>query len=127
MNLPAFARTSRRSATIPVVACLALALTATAAFGFGAFRPARHLPVVGGSPYPVAIADLNGDGRNDVAVGSEDDDIVNVLYGKPGGFKPARQYPGGRLSVRDRGEGLQQGRSATTWRSSPRATTRSLC
>ncbi len=95
MNLPAFARTSRRSAMIPVVACLALALTATAAFGFGAFRPGRHLPIVGGSPYPVAIADLNGDGRNDVAVGSEDDDIVNVLYGKPGGFKPARQYPAG--------------------------------
>jgi hypothetical protein len=51
--------------------------------------------MVGGKLFPVAIADFNADGRRDVAVGSENSDIVNVLYGKPGGFKPTRQFPAG--------------------------------
>ena len=45
--------------------------------------------------YPVGDRGLQRDGRKDIAVGSEDSDIVNVLYGKPGGFKAARQFPAG--------------------------------
>ncbi len=80
---------------IALASLLASLLFASGALGFGQFKPARHLPITGGDPFPVAIADFNGDGRRDVAVGSEDDDLVNVLYGKPGGFKPARQFPAG--------------------------------
>ncbi len=84
-----------RLRAITIASLLASLLFAAAAFGFGHFKPARHPTIVGGDPYPVAIADFNRDGRKDVAVGSESDDIVNVLYGKQGGFKPARQFPAG--------------------------------
>jgi hypothetical protein len=68
---------------------------AAVALGFAHFKPARHLAITGGDPYPVAIADFNRDGRQDIAVGSETNDLVNVLFGKPGGFKPARQFSAG--------------------------------
>ena len=85
-------RSLRRVALASLLASL---LFASVALGFGSFKPARHLIITGGSPFPTAIADFNGDGRRDVAVGSEDDDLVNVLYGKPGGLKPARHFPAG--------------------------------
>ena len=86
-------------------ALLTALLLAAVALGFGHFKPARHLAITGGDPYPVAIADFNRDGRKDIAVGSESDDLVNVLFGKPGGFKPARQFSAGDypfgISARD--------------------------
>jgi len=85
---------SLRRGAVPA-ALLASLLLAAVALGFGHFKPARHLAITGGHPYPAAIADFNRDGRRDIAVGSEDDDLVNVLYGKPGGFKPARQFSAG--------------------------------
>jgi FG-GAP-like repeat len=91
--------------TTMIAALLAALLLSAAAFGFGRFKPARHLAITGGDTYPVAIADFNRDGRKDVAVGSESDDLVNLLFGKPGGFKPARQFPAGDypfgISARD--------------------------
>ena len=70
----------------------ALALPRAAA----SFRPVVHKAIVGGQPYPIAIADLNLDGRRDIVVGSEINDNVNVLYGRAGGgFDPAVQYPAG--------------------------------
>jgi hypothetical protein len=88
-----------------IAALLASLLFAAVALGFGHFKPARHLAISGGDPYPTAIADFNRDGRKDIAVGSETDDLVNVLFGKPGGFKPARQFSAGDypfgISARD--------------------------
>ena len=86
-------------------ALLTALLLAAVALGFGHFKPARHLAITGGDPYPVAIADFNRDGRKDIAVGTESDDLVNVLFGKPGGFKLARQFSAGDypfgISARD--------------------------
>ncbi len=87
---------NRTFARMTMMAALLTSLVlAAVALGFGHFKPARHLAVVGGDVYPVAIADFNRDGRRDIAVGSESDDNVNVLYGKPGGFKTARQFVAG--------------------------------
>jgi hypothetical protein len=81
--------------TTATAALLASLVFAAAALGFGHFKTARHASIVGVYPYPVAIADFNSDGRRDIAVGSESNDLVNVLYGKPGGFKPSRQFVAG--------------------------------
>jgi FG-GAP-like repeat/FG-GAP repeat len=54
----------------------------------------------GTSLYPVAVADLDRDGRPDIVVGSEDHQTVSILYGKRGGgFKPREDYPGGSYPV----------------------------
>jgi hypothetical protein len=61
-------------------------------FGFG---PARRVQV-GWRPFTVQIADLNGDGRNDIAVlnyGSED--ISIVINMADGTFVEAGRYPAG--------------------------------
>lgn len=98
--------TSRHAARVGVVAItigLLAASTADAAptapitpvARRASFSPAEHHEIVGGSPYPVAIGDFNGDGHNDIAVGSEDDDLVNVLYGSESGFGAARQFDAG--------------------------------
>jgi hypothetical protein len=43
------------------------------------FRPARDY-VVGGGPFEIAIGDLNGDGRLDIAVANADSDSVTLLF-----------------------------------------------
>ena len=57
--------------------------------GAGSFGPPMLLPV-GDGPVSVATADLNGDGRLDLAVANENSPTVSILFGKTGGFKPAR-------------------------------------
>jgi hypothetical protein len=70
-------------------------LVAMVATAFAGFKSPRFFPATGTSLYPVAIADLNRDGRKDIVVGSEDNDTVSILYGKRGGFKAPHDYPGG--------------------------------
>lgn len=38
---------------------------------------------VGRSPFPIAIADVNHDGKLDIIVGNMDDGTVSVLLGRP--------------------------------------------
>ena len=61
--------------------------------GFGA--PVDY--AVGAHPVAVVVADLNGDGKADVAVANNDSDTVSVLLGPGDGtLAPARHYPVGR-------------------------------
>lgn len=62
--------------------------------GDGGFGTPTFL-LVGDGPVSVASADLNGDGRLDLAVANENDKTVSVLFGKGGGFKPAKTFPAG--------------------------------
>jgi serine/threonine protein kinase len=51
---------------------------------------------VGVRPYAVAVADFNGDGKQDLAVSNLSSDSVSVLLGNgDGSFKPAVHYPTG--------------------------------
>lgn len=56
--------------------------------------PSSH--AVGVLPYAATMADFNGDGLSDLAVGNEESDDVAVLLGAAGGtFGAARFYPAG--------------------------------
>ena len=88
-----------RSRTFPVFAAVLLAAAVAAAVAFAA-KPKYQPPVdyqAGENAYPVAVADLNGDGRLDVATGNEVDDDVSILLGKGkrGKFDYEGDYPGG--------------------------------
>jgi hypothetical protein len=65
--------------------------------GKGGFRPAPGSPfAVGPSPYPLAVGDVNGDGRPDIITPSSKpgERTVTVLLGDGrGGFKPAPGSP----------------------------------
>jgi hypothetical protein len=63
--------------------------------GAGGFRRAAGSPMaVPGGPSSVAVADLNADGRFDVAVANSDAGSVTVLLGKgAGAFRPATDSP----------------------------------
>jgi hypothetical protein len=63
--------------------------------GAGGFRRAAGSPMaVPGIPSSVAVADLNADGRLDVAVANSDVDSVTVLLGNGAGrFRPATDSP----------------------------------
>ena len=64
--------------------------------GTGSFRRAAGSPMaVPGAPSSLQVADLNSDGRLDVAVANSDADSVTVLLGNGAGQVP----PGRRLSV----------------------------
>jgi hypothetical protein len=48
---------------------------------------------VGANPYPIEVADLNGDGVPDLAIGNDGSDDVSVLMGRGDGtFGPERRY-----------------------------------
>jgi hypothetical protein len=63
--------------------------------GRGGFRPAAPSPFpVGRAPYPLAVADWNGDGRPDVATPDVGGHTVTVLFGDgKGGLSPAPGSP----------------------------------
>ncbi len=66
---------------------LCLCWNAGAAAGFGA----PHLLAAGESPRPVAVADLNGDGRADLVTANYNSNNVSVLLGKGNGAFAAKK------------------------------------
>jgi hypothetical protein len=66
--------------------------------GGGRFR-ARRDYVVGESPGSLAIGDVNGDRKPDLAVANEGADSVSVLLNIDGTFGQRRDYPTGRAPV----------------------------
>jgi hypothetical protein len=63
--------------------------------GDGSLRPGREYVTARG-PYAVAIGDLNGDGKADLAVANADANSVSVLLnGGDGSFRAARDYATG--------------------------------
>ena len=61
--------------------------------GDGTFGPAVRYSSGGSQPYAVAVADLNGDGRPDLAVANALSSSIAVLLGDGDGtFKPAVVY-----------------------------------
>jgi len=68
---------------------------ATCAGSFG-FAPMNDY-TSGLHPYSLAVSDLNGDGRNDIAVANDSGNDVSVLLasGSPGSFAPPVHYPTG--------------------------------
>jgi hypothetical protein len=70
--------------------------------GDGTFQAKRDFGVGYGTPNSVAIADLNGDGKPDLATANGGDfgNSVSVLLGRGGGsFRPKREYRVGSRSV----------------------------
>jgi len=54
--------------------------------GDGTFKPAPGSPItVGNAPYAIAVADLNGDGKLDLAIANNGDGTVTVLLGNGDG------------------------------------------
>ena len=91
-------RTPPRSRLIPGAGWLAAGvflLSATAALGFGTFKPKDDYPV-GNAPLGIAKGDFNRDGKLDLAVVNNNDNDVSILLGKRNGtFKPKDDYPVG--------------------------------
>jgi hypothetical protein len=63
--------------------------------GDGTFTPAPGSPVtVGSGPYPIAVGDLNSDGKLDLAVANQNDSTLSILLGNGDGtFTPAAGSP----------------------------------
>jgi hypothetical protein len=63
--------------------------------GDGTFAPpVAH--AVGPYPYSLALADVNGDGKLDIATGNSEDDTVSVLFNQGyGAFGAFASYPAG--------------------------------
>ena len=64
--------------------------------GDGTFQPATHLADGGMGTYSLAVADLNGDGKQDLVVVNIKDDSLSILLGNGDGtFQQAVNYPVG--------------------------------
>lgn len=75
--------------------------------GEGAFRGAAGSPfAVAGSPVSVAIGDIDGDGRGDIAVANYGGHSVTLLVGGPDGLAEARGSP---IAVGSQPEGVALG------------------
>jgi len=75
-----------------VALCVSAAVAAFAVQALGSFGKPRHF-AVGARPSSVAIGDLNGDGKPDLAVADTDSNSVSVLLGNgAGGFGKARNF-----------------------------------
>lgn len=84
--------TESRGRLLLVALCLSVALAAFAVQALGSFSKPRHF-AVGTFPASVAIGDLNGDGKRDLAVANTGSDNVSVLLGNgAGGFGKARNF-----------------------------------
>jgi hypothetical protein len=75
---------------LPVAVALAAGvLAATSAWAATSrspgFKGPKHYNATGIHLFPVALADMNGDGRQDIVVGSEANHTVSILYGQKGG------------------------------------------
>ena len=63
--------------------------------GHGEFKPAAGSPFPAGpAPNDIAVADINGDGKADLAFANHETKFVTILFGDGrGGFSPASQSP----------------------------------
>jgi VCBS repeat protein/FG-GAP repeat protein len=67
--------------------------------GDGTFQP-QVVYTVGSKPMSIAVGDLNGDGKPDLAVACEHGGVVSILLGKgDGSFQPAVEYAAGGSPV----------------------------
>jgi len=72
--------------------CISVVLAAFTVQALGSFGKPRHF-AVGTGPTSVAIADLNGDGKRDLAVANSGSNNVSVLLGNGnGGYGKARNF-----------------------------------
>ncbi len=68
--------------------------------GDGTFRTGQTIPV-GTSPFAIALADLDGDGKLDIVATSLQDNSVTLLLGNGDGtFLPAIEVPAGLGALR---------------------------
>jgi uncharacterized repeat protein (TIGR01451 family) len=94
-------RQMRRSAKLGIVvaalsAWLAFASPPSSAATAVSFAPVLSFPSGGSWPYAVATGDLNGDGKQDMAVANSGVGGVGLLLGTGGGnFAPVTSYAGG--------------------------------
>jgi hypothetical protein len=82
----------------PLAALALLAATAGAARAQGpSFATSVNYPSVGNSPYGLAVADVNGDGRADLVTGNNSSGNISVLLGQAtaGTFGAAATYASG--------------------------------
>jgi hypothetical protein len=76
-----------------LVAAGACALSSVALAGGGKLLSKPHFAPNGlTSTGPIAVADLNGDGRKDIVTAGHDDQSISVLYGAKHGFKAFKTY-----------------------------------
>ncbi len=74
----------KRSSLLLVALCVCVGLAALAVQAMGSFGKPKGF-AVGASPSAIALGDLNGDGRRDIAVANYRSDNVSILLGKGGG------------------------------------------
>jgi hypothetical protein len=85
----------RRHKLLLVAMCISVALAGFAVQAFGSFGKSRGF-AVGSGPDSVAISDLNGDGKRDLAVANYGSGNVSVLLGNgAGSFGKAKNFAAG--------------------------------
>ena len=85
---------SRRRLLV-IALCVGAGIGAFAAHALGSFGKSRGF-AVGSFPNSVAIGDVNGDGKRDIAVANLGSDNVSILLGNGGGsFRKARNFGAG--------------------------------
>ena len=81
---------------------LSLSGSTLAAFGQSFAPVASYSTGTVYTPYGLAIADMNGDGKADIVTGNSNNDVVGILFGSSTGngtFQPIATYPTGPNSV----------------------------